>query len=641
MHKRISIIIPVYNVEPYLRRCLDSVIAQTYSNIEIILINDGSPDRCGEICNEYAALDGRIKVIHQENAGVCCARNAGIAVATGDYFGFVDPDDWISLDMYEYLMKNALEYDADITCCRYYRVIPGEEITSQCDGITVVYTPKEALKELITRFIIRNIFWNKLIKREVFDGIAFPPGRIYEGTAMVYKLIEKANKVVSLGDPKYYYYDNITSYINSPSVKHSLDFIRAHIVRYYDVILRHSDLKDMLIQDMLKVLWKLPRTLSKATSQNLLDHKEDFKMLHDFLNDTLPYFAEEINLPPRRVKALKQLKRNNIKGFKKAFRLLRVHNLFEKQKDALMPGKKKVKRQPPEVLQYINAALSDKLRELQLCELNILDEIVRICRKHNIKYYLYGGTLLGAVRHKGFIPWDDDMDIVMPRKDFDRFAKACRTDLSPQVYYQTCFTDKQYPMLYAKIRKHDTYVCEEKWLNKSMHQGVCVDIFPLDRFPKNRFLGSLVLNLSYIYHRAVTFEDCRHRRISVYIISRFLKLFPNTFIYRLRDWLLRMTNALSGKTYYCSFGSHYRPLRLRVLRSEWFGEGTPLEFEGKMYVAPSQWEKYLLHLFGETYMQLPPEDKRFCHVNLSCTVISKPDVDYRESCECGGFDEAL
>ena len=621
MHKRISIIIPVYKVEPYLRRCLDSVIAQTYPNIEIILIDDGSPDRCGEICNEYATLDDRIKVIHQENAGVCCARNAGMSIATGDYYGFVDPDDWISPDMYEYLMKNALEYDADITCCRYYRVIPGKEITSQCDGMTVVYTPKEALKELTTRFVIRNIFWNKLIKREVFDGIPFPPGRIYEGTAMVYKLIEKSNKVVSLGDPKYYYYDNVTSYINTPSVKNSLDFIRAHVTRYYDIISRHSDLKDELIKDMLKVLWQLPRTLSKASSQDLLDHREDFKMLHDFLEDTLPYFADEIDLSPRRLKVLKQLNRNNISGFKKALRLLRVDNVVKKQKAVLMFSRKKVKKQPAEVLRDVNAALSDKLRELQLCELDILNEMVRICQKHNIKYYLYGGTLLGAVRHKGFIPWDDDMDIVMPRNDYARFAKACKTDLSPGYYYQTCFTDKEYPMLFAKLRKDDTYVCEEKWRDKNMHQGVYIDILPLDHFPKNRMLGSMVLNLSYIYHRVAAYENCHHRKISVYLICKFLKLFPKTFIYRLRDWLLRTTNALSSKKYYCSFGSHYRPLRLRVFHSDWFGDGTPVEFEGKIYTAPSQWEKYLLHLFGETYMQLPPEEKRFCHLNLSDTVI--------------------
>lgn len=118
----ISIIVPVYKVENYLSKCLDSMICQTYKNIEIILVDDGSPDNSGKICDDYAKKDSRIKVIHKENGGLSDARNAGLKIATGKYIGFVDSDDYISVEMYEKLYNQAKKEDADIACCNYYRV---------------------------------------------------------------------------------------------------------------------------------------------------------------------------------------------------------------------------------------------------------------------------------------------------------------------------------------------------------------------------------------------------------------------------------------------------------------------------------------------------------------------------------------
>ena len=114
---KISVIVPVYKVEPYLRKCLDSIINQTYRNLQIILVDDGSPDNCGAICDEYASKDSRIEVIHQENGGVSAARNAGLKLAAGDYIGWVDSDDWIEPDMYAYMLENMQKYEADIAVC--------------------------------------------------------------------------------------------------------------------------------------------------------------------------------------------------------------------------------------------------------------------------------------------------------------------------------------------------------------------------------------------------------------------------------------------------------------------------------------------------------------------------------------------
>ena len=115
--ERISVIVPVYKVEPYLRKCLDSIVNQTYRNLEIILVDDGSPDNCGRICDEYAERDKRIRVIHQKNGGVSSARNEGLKIASGDWIGWVDSDDWIEPDMFEYLLENAKKSKADIAVC--------------------------------------------------------------------------------------------------------------------------------------------------------------------------------------------------------------------------------------------------------------------------------------------------------------------------------------------------------------------------------------------------------------------------------------------------------------------------------------------------------------------------------------------
>ena len=117
MQPLISVIIPVYKVELYLRECIDSVLAQTYQNLEVILVDDGSPDQCGSICEQYAEKDNRVCVIHKENGGLSDARNAGIDVAKGEYIGFVDSDDWVAPDMYECLYKASVEYNAEFVVC--------------------------------------------------------------------------------------------------------------------------------------------------------------------------------------------------------------------------------------------------------------------------------------------------------------------------------------------------------------------------------------------------------------------------------------------------------------------------------------------------------------------------------------------
>lgn len=200
----ISIIIPVYKTEPYLRKCLDSVAGQTYKNLEIIIVDDGSPDDCGAICDEYAVRDKRITVIHQENGGISAARNSGMDIATGAYFGFVDSDDWCEPDMYEYLMGGIEAYGADICCCDYTQH-GGRANLFYHSPDTEVLSQNEALLLLLEDKLMQNHVWNKLFEARLFESISFPVGFTFEDVAVSYRLFERATRVVRLTDAKYNY----------------------------------------------------------------------------------------------------------------------------------------------------------------------------------------------------------------------------------------------------------------------------------------------------------------------------------------------------------------------------------------------------------------------------------------------------
>ncbi len=611
--KLISIIVPVCNVQRYLRKCLDSILTQTYRNFEVILVDDGSPDNSPEICDEYAAKDARIKVIHQENQGVCAARNAAMRIAKGDYIGFVDPDDWITSDMYAYLVRKLEKYNADIVSCRFYRVEPGKPTVSLCNGIDVTLNKDNAIKELVMDLDIRSYFWNKLFRKEMFEGIEFPEGRIYEGTLCMHKIFEKAKKVVLLGDPKYYYFDNQSSLVNTRTIRNGLDYALAYMERYDDLVKKYPDLKQKLMLDAVTAIRAIRYICRYIKESEIKEYEQDFQKIREFLLKHEAYINSDV-ITKREQKEVKALSLITPRGFKKAHRAAAINMRKETFNKILKTSKgpKNRKPLPPEM----TPEQQEILKKLQATLIEILDEIDRICKKHNLKYYLYGGTLLGAVRSKGIIPWDDDMDIVMIRSDYEKFAKICKTELSDKYFYQTSITDPEFPPLFAKIRKNGTYVRETKWDDKDFHKGIFVDILPLDYFPKNRVMGSLVLHMASFLHQVCAFNNSNSDKTIVHILYTFARIFPKKFWYRVRNIVLKTCNALSGKKYVCSFGSHYQPVQRRVLKTEWFGEGIPMELEGKEYMAPSHWEGYLLHLFGKDYMQLPPPKDRVCHGDL-------------------------
>lgn len=206
----ISIIIPIYKVEEYLRRCIDSVLAQTYTDLQIILVDDGSPDNCPKICDEYASTDKRVEVIHQKNCGLCSARNNGLKIAKGDYILYIDSDDFIAPDMCEKLLSAAQQKQADMVICNYINYYP--------DGTSVI--PKPFFKETYTNISSKQALcvafkrvsfsvWNKLFKRQVLTGFEFKEKVIRsEDVLATAVLFPKAKNIIYIPDALYYYFQN-------------------------------------------------------------------------------------------------------------------------------------------------------------------------------------------------------------------------------------------------------------------------------------------------------------------------------------------------------------------------------------------------------------------------------------------------
>lgn len=221
----ISVIVPVFKVENYLNRCVDSILNQTYTNFELILVDDGSPDRCGQICDDYANKDSRVKVIHKENGGLSDARNAGIDIAVGEYYTFVDSDDWAHTDYLSILYYLLKDTSADISVCSYIRT-DNEKV--KCDlNNTQIYelTNLEALEFLCNSFYRQMVTaWGKLYHKSLFSDIRFPVGKIHEDEFITYKLLYKAKKIALTTKQLLYYWQRPDSIMGALSKSKGIIF---------------------------------------------------------------------------------------------------------------------------------------------------------------------------------------------------------------------------------------------------------------------------------------------------------------------------------------------------------------------------------------------------------------------------------
>lgn len=211
MSDLISVIVPIYKVEPYLPRCIDSILAQTYNNLEIFLVDDGSPDNCGRICDEYAAKDARIKVIHKKNGGLSDARNTALDLCTGEYISFIDSDDYVDADFIESLYHAIKTYDARLAVC-------GITKFNESGKVYVDYEPSKTEKcasgEEMMETVWRPAAWNKLYHRSLFRDIRYPYGKLYEDLFVYHDILAKVDHVAFTGKNSYFYNNRQNSIIN-------------------------------------------------------------------------------------------------------------------------------------------------------------------------------------------------------------------------------------------------------------------------------------------------------------------------------------------------------------------------------------------------------------------------------------------
>ena len=241
MDELISVLVAVYNVDKYIAKCLDSLLNQTYKNIEIIIVDDGSTDNSKKICNEYAQKDSRIKLYEIEHGGLSKVRNYGISVAKGNYIYFVDSDDYLDNDILETLYRNIKKENADISCCSFYEVFKNKVVKKNLKDEYFIMNSRESIIKSFQDDGLGVYAWNKLFKRELFNNIEFPLGKRSQDRFIMYQVFDKCQKIVYQSVCKYYYLqrkDNASmnlAIINTDSIEASLNAID-YLKKYPDVV---------------------------------------------------------------------------------------------------------------------------------------------------------------------------------------------------------------------------------------------------------------------------------------------------------------------------------------------------------------------------------------------------------------------
>lgn len=228
LNSLVSIIVPIYNVEKYLSRCVDSIIKQSYENIEIILIDDGSKDKSGEIADTYADISHKVNVFHKENGGLSDARNYGLSNAKGKYVCFIDSDDYVHCDFVKQLVNICEKYNCEIAQCSFQYTTISNQIREDADSSIKVFTNIQMLNQLYNETYLNTVVaWNKMYRKDLFTEIKYPTGRIHEDEATTYKLIYAATQIGITAEKLYFYYQNSESIMHKKYSLKRLDILYA------------------------------------------------------------------------------------------------------------------------------------------------------------------------------------------------------------------------------------------------------------------------------------------------------------------------------------------------------------------------------------------------------------------------------
>ncbi len=304
---KISIIVPVYKVEPYIHCCINSILSQTYTDFELILVDDGSPDNCPAICDEYAAKDSRVTVIHQKNGGAAAAKNAGLRIATGKYLSFVDSDDYLEPDAYRHMLKLLNDHDAEVVQCSYRDVFLHSSKDCLCPDKHKVYDTKSYLR-LYTSDWTCGMMTDKLFLRELFDGIFFEEGHKIDDEYFTYRGIMNARKIVRDDFVVYNYRKRRSSVMYSPEsacqiIQDRVDYLSK---RRRNVITRFPELREVFDRhfvEMMVILFRDPMATKEC-------RKRIRKQMNTYFREK-NHTAVDIHLWPAMIEIVFGLPRKN------------------------------------------------------------------------------------------------------------------------------------------------------------------------------------------------------------------------------------------------------------------------------------------------------------------------------------------
>ena len=571
---KLSIIVPVYNVEKYLPKCLESLIKQTLNDIEIICVNDGSMDNSLAILKEFASRDSRIKIIDNQHQGVAKTRNTGIEQSTGEYIGFVDSDDYIDIDFFEKLYNSATKSNSDIAIAsilkhKNFFNIYNAKYTKEETAITI--QDKIKLCEDKKHFFFYA--WNKIYHSGFIkeNNIKFSEGQIYEDVMFAIKALYYSNKIISVYGTKYHYIEHensLTKYKDKTGEKE------------HDLIKAYSELQEFCNSKNIEI----PERLNYYTKENfgfILNfykgkYQSKIQLFNIFTIATISNYSETRNLI-------------TILGFK--IKIAKREIAKERQENVFYQYKKDkidITKVPP---------AQGLLRDIQLANLALLKELAYVCEKNNFKYILDAGTLLGAIRHKGFIPWDDDIDILMFREDYEKIVSVFKNTTRNSDIYAEYHRDKDTNSQYFIKIKH----------KKCPFLGV--DIFPLDSYGKHLSLKEQLIETNKICkilkHLKKEINPNISNKETKTILTKTMKekiLLSSTnengdfvygvdFVHKLKNWFLDRDIVL--------------PLR-------------KIQFEDSKYTTVNKPKEFLKNIYGD-YMKYPKKMKilHYSYKNLT------------------------
>ena len=302
MDPLISIIVPVYNVEQYLDKCITSIVKQTYSNIEIILVNDGSTDNSERICYDWEKKDFRIRVISKKNGGLSSARNVGIDNAHGDYIGFVDSDDYITLDMYQVLYENMETTESDLSMCGLFDVFNGKIRSVNADAKPFVVSAKEAIKIVFEATITSVTAVNKLYKKTLFDRVRYPEGKIAEDAFVIFDVINQCNRIVITPEQKYYYIHRNDSITTKKFDLKYMNVIEAYNRNYQLIIDYYPELEPI---GNMRLCWAYYYVLDRLIIDDPNQYKELEQQIISYLNNQYKFVIKSRYFTkPRKISAM-------------------------------------------------------------------------------------------------------------------------------------------------------------------------------------------------------------------------------------------------------------------------------------------------------------------------------------------------